>query len=152
VVEIFFDKVSTIPKMLHRATFTSSLMLPPSHMDFPVRQSHLPSRSALTKFQAQSLLHAILSITTPHLPPSVLASNAYFPTGSAATDTVHPERDFEPATTTYRNLSSSFHPKNVASAATPSGRFQMWHRRKALEKQSQCFDTGQRLLGAVQGE
>lgn len=36
IVGVFFDKIPTLGKMIHRATFMSSLQLPPSHSRFPV--------------------------------------------------------------------------------------------------------------------
>lgn len=36
MVGVFFDKIPTLPKMFHRATFMSQLKLPPSHYAFPV--------------------------------------------------------------------------------------------------------------------
>jgi hypothetical protein len=37
MVNVFFDKVPTLPKMIHRATFMSALQLPPGNARFPVR-------------------------------------------------------------------------------------------------------------------
>jgi hypothetical protein len=35
-VSVFFDKIPTLPKMMHKPTFLANLQLPPSHPKFPV--------------------------------------------------------------------------------------------------------------------
>jgi hypothetical protein len=35
-VSVFFDKIPTLPKMMHKPTFFANLQLPPSHPKFPV--------------------------------------------------------------------------------------------------------------------
>lgn len=39
MVEVFFERVPILPKMLHKATFKANLALPPTHWKFPVSQS-----------------------------------------------------------------------------------------------------------------
>lgn len=39
VVNVFFDRVPTVPKMFNRAHLFSSLQLPPRHPNFPVSQT-----------------------------------------------------------------------------------------------------------------
>ena len=36
---VFFDKIPTLPRMIHRATFFAGLSLPPSNRKFPVSTS-----------------------------------------------------------------------------------------------------------------
>lgn len=36
ILTVFFDRVPTIPKMFHRATFFANLALPPKRPEFPV--------------------------------------------------------------------------------------------------------------------
>lgn len=45
MVNVFFDKVPTLPKMLHRSSFMAALQLPPGSAKFPVRL-HLCKRVA----------------------------------------------------------------------------------------------------------
>jgi hypothetical protein len=155
VVSVFFDKVPTVPKMLHRATFMNALLLPPNHPNFPVGRAQDLMPTAVADGQARALLHGIMGVTAPFLPPMTLATRAYFPVGASFRDIVHPTEDFEShAGGTYRNFSSAFHATaaSIAQPTTPMSRFQMWHRRKALQSLAIEFDNGQRLLQAVQGQ
>lgn len=138
--------------MLHRPTFLNSLQLPPSNPHFPVSSSS-PVLDTILNHEARALLHAILGLTAPHLSPTSLATRAYFPVGASFSDIVHPEHDFTPQGASYRNLSGAFHfqASGIASPTSPMGRFQMWHRRKALQSMAIEFDAGQKLLQAVQG-
>ncbi|BEI86266.1 hypothetical protein CcaverHIS002_0605530 [Cutaneotrichosporon cavernicola] len=134
MVDVFFARVRLIPNMFHRASFLANLTLPPSHRDFPTL----------------AVMHGILALTAPYIPPESLASRAYFPVGSPRDAAVHPEYDFSPR--------SSLHPASSLMTLTPTSigdgsalhRFQMWHRCKSYENLSQLVTNGLYLIQAVQ--
>lgn len=135
VMHVFWDRVPTLPKMLHRATLFSNLQLPPSHPKFP----------------ATSLLHAILAVTASYLSPDAIASRAYFPVGASSTDIHHPNFDFTPGTSGL-HPAFSFSSNTNATDESPLNRFQMWHRRKSFEAMCQHVKTGQKVLQGIQGK
>ncbi|GMK57173.1 hypothetical protein CspeluHIS016_0400070 [Cutaneotrichosporon spelunceum] len=134
IVDVFFSRVRLIPNMFHRASFLANLALPPSHHDFPTL----------------ALLHGILALTAPYIPPESLASQAYFPTGSPTDAVVHPEYDFSPPSALLPVSSlMTFTPTSVGDGS-PLHRFQMWHRRKSYENMGQLVTNGFHLIQAVQ--
>lgn len=36
IVEVFFERVPIVPRMIHKPTFKANLQLPPTHWKFPV--------------------------------------------------------------------------------------------------------------------
>ena len=162
---VFFDKVPTLPKMVHRATFMSALQLPPSNSRFPVRPPLVQS-SDVADPKARPLLHAMLAISANHISESALASRAYFPVGTPSYFVNHPERDLSEANPSYgfgmygsggshdttsmaaRSLASNFGPRGSANSAL--ARFQLWHRRKAYETSPAYLDKGEQLVAIVQ--
>ncbi|KAK4685111.1 hypothetical protein P7C73_g5047, partial [Tremellales sp. Uapishka_1] len=132
-IGIFFEKVPTVPKMIHKATFLQDLQFPPSHSRFP----------------AIPLLHAILAITSSYIPSSLLSSPSYFPIGTPSSVTVHPQRDFQDSAIYEREvLVGSLH--NNMGGETPLARFQSWHRRKSISGMTAYFDRGEHLLQCLQ--
>ncbi len=109
------------------------------------------AQQALTA-QTLALLHGILAVTAPYIPPESLASRAYFPVGSAADAFVHPEYDFTPRSALLPASSLvTFTPASIGDGS-PLHRFQMWHRRKSYENLSQLVTNGVHLIQAVQCE
>lgn len=102
--------------------------------------------------KALALLHGLLALTAPYIAPELLASRAYFPSGSGANAVVHPEYDFSPRSTLSGSASVvTFTPASIGDGS-PLHRFQMWHRRKCYECLSQLVTNGTHLLEAVQCE
>ncbi|KLT44132.1 hypothetical protein CC85DRAFT_225114, partial [Cutaneotrichosporon oleaginosum] len=134
MVEVFFARVRVLPHMFHRPSFLANLSLPPSNHEFPTL----------------ALLHGILAVTAPYIPPQSLASRAYFPIGSSTEAYVHPEYDFTPRSALLPASSLvTFTPESIGDGS-PLHRFQMWHRRKSYECLSQLVTNGVQLVQAVQ--
>jgi hypothetical protein len=153
---VFFDKVPTFPKMLHRATFFINLQLPPSHPKFPVSATSASTsgrRAPADLSQARPLLHAILSIAANHISETSLGSRAFFPTGTPTCAMSHPESNFDDRSSFDRFIGTARLRSNAqAGGMTPLGRFQLWHRRYAWELLPEYYDHGQKLLQLIQGE
>ena len=68
-------------------------------------------------------------------------------------DTIHPDKDFESTQPVQRYVSGHMHYNHSSGKMlSPFDRFQMWHRRKTFQVLGREFDTGERLVQAVQGE
>jgi hypothetical protein len=127
--------------MLQKAKFLAQLQLPPSHESFPVSINTQPL-NYLTQ-QPAPLLHAILAVTTTFLPETLLASREYWPTGTPMSAPMHPVTDNDMLP--HLNLPSGKQPPGEyganwqlpvlgeGAARSPVVRFQLWHRRLALE-------------------
>ncbi|ORY28962.1 hypothetical protein BCR39DRAFT_495759 [Naematelia encephala] len=140
ILDVFFDKVATWPKMLRKSVLKQNLRLPPSHYRFPARP----------------LLHAILCITASFLPSAALTNRSYWPIGTAVGATAHPETDQEIQSVKQqaelRNVIGAMHASGQTSFNDSSilGRFQCWHRRQALELSTIYIDKGQAFLQLLQ--
>ncbi|EIW72490.1 hypothetical protein TREMEDRAFT_72779 [Tremella mesenterica DSM 1558] len=137
VVNVFFERVPTLPKMIHKATFLPTLQLPPSHSNFP----------------SLGLLHAILAVTAFHIPMTELASRAYFPVGTPAGQTIHPVFDMRPDSVSRYMNTGAMHYNDGAPGedGNPMSRFQLWHRRKTFEMFTHHFDHAEKFLQGMQG-
>lgn len=89
-------------------------------------------------------------MTTSYLAPDALASQAYFPVGCSAADTIHPEYDFTPRSTLQPASMFSFSSYAAIGDGTPVQRFQMWHRRKSLEGMANLMTMGSNLIQLTQ--
>jgi hypothetical protein len=88
------------------------------------------------------------------MPSTLLAERSFFPMGTVWTEQVHPMHDFQLSLNLDRYLSGSMHVSGgvTTTATSPLGRFQMWHRRKALACISIHFDKGEKILQILQSE
>ena len=106
--------------------------------------------------KAVCLIHGILALTAPILPESSLANRAYWPIATAPEATQHPEHDFEIRTTTnhsYNLMGGKLYVDSTNQVQpTPLGRFQFWHRRKSFAAVSRHFDSGKKILQALQAQ
>ncbi|OCF45351.1 hypothetical protein I317_00874 [Kwoniella heveanensis CBS 569] len=134
IVKVFFEKIPTLPRMVPKAQFMQSLLLPPSHPNFPVRP----------------LLHAILAVSSNFVSETSLATRAYFPVGASSSDILHPVNDFESTPTPGRFTAGTVPMGHHQGPSTPLGRFQLWHRRKAFETFATCLDRGDKFLQCLQ--
>ncbi|WVF70903.1 hypothetical protein IAT40_005698 [Kwoniella sp. CBS 6097] len=133
-VKVFFEKIPTLPRMIHKAQFMQNLLLPPSHPNFPVRP----------------LLHAILAVSSNFISETSLATRAYFPIGAPSSDILHPVKDFEETSSSGRFAAGTVPMGHHQGPSTPLGRFQLWHRRKAFETFAMCLDRGDKFLESLQ--
>ena len=117
--------------MLRKSSLLHDLRLPPTHFRFP----------------AVPLLHAILCVTAAHLPATLLSTRDYWPTGTSASSISHP------APTNDTQLAGALHSTGetfFSSSNSPLSRFQLWHRRHALQGATMSADRGEHFLQLIQ--
>ncbi|ORX38551.1 hypothetical protein BD324DRAFT_680274 [Kockovaella imperatae] len=122
--EIFFRKVPTVNKMIHKATFMARLHLPPTSPHFP----------------SQSLLHAMIVAAAPFIPGSTLRTAAFTPLRLRGGESSRGSNGMLPFLSSPNDLEG----KEV----TPV--FQAWYRKRALERVAEQLEIGDRLVQCLQ--
>lgn len=97
------------------------------------------------------VLHGILAITAPFLSSETVASREYFPVGTRANETVHPEHDLQAESSMRPIPFISVIGGQQVDQSSAMTRFQMWHRRRCLQGVGDAVNNGD-ILAGVQGK
>lgn len=93
------------------------------------------------------MLHGILAITAPFLSPETVASREYFPVGTKANETIHPEHDLNMESSMRSIPFISVMGGQIVDQSNALTRFQMWHRRRCLQGVGDAVNSGDILAG-----